>query len=358
MRGHQVIGEVNPNTKSDSGFYVILPEHNNLEAFISYKNVSRSKWIRQMYKSFDIKKLHCFNVIESVHNNNGEKPIINLSYKEMNEESIQEKRINEYNYRERLSNLFHNFASELFKNKKKQEYPNKKDYKQWEQNVVNIPLEQSKLMDEYLIFLKELFERSLWKIPYGDLNIIVSKLKSGEMNLFNDKIEKELFNDQLYRFFPDPKYELLYQFKLITRSFNGYHQVINILNEVIEDINDKKGKIEINIVLRKTPNYIITMVSKELELMNTLLFEIIEKIKSKLTKFEKYNFIDFTQKNLLSGSIQQLNEFGQPILISSNQENKDILDENTEDDEEPDIEEKPNCLTENELYCDEETDVY
>ena len=119
-RGHQVIGEINNNTKSDSGFYVILLEHNNLEAFISYKNVSRSKWIKQMHKSFDVKKLHCFNVIESVHSNHGEKPIINLSYKELNEESVQEKGINEYNYRERLSNLFHNFASELFKNKKKQ----------------------------------------------------------------------------------------------------------------------------------------------------------------------------------------------------------------------------------------------
>jgi len=94
--------------------------------------------------------------------------------------------------------------------------------------------------------------------------------------------------------------------------------------------------------------------------------EIIENIKSKLTKFEKYNFIDFTQKNLLNGNIQQLTEYGKILSLNNDEHNEnenkftnEQEDEEDEEDEEPEeFIEKPNCLTENELYCDEEMDIY
>lgn len=332
-KGHQVIGDINQNKKSDSGFYVDLLEYNNLEGFISYKNVSRSKWLKQMNRFFDVKKIHCYNVIESTRGRQGEKPIINLSYKEISEDEFQAKAINDYHYRERLSNLFHNFASELFKNGKKQQYIGKKEYKQWEQQVNDISSEKDKLISEYRRFLVDLFDRTLWKISYLDLNDLITKIKSGEINFLSDETEKSIFKERLKHYFPDPKYELIYKFNMITRSIDGYHKVVDIIDYARKGIIPKKGKIELDVFLRKTPEYVIMMTSKEVQLMTSLILEMIASIKSELTQTEKYAFVEFTRKNLLNGEIEKLNQDGQ-LIVEEGEE-----DEDSEDDDETSEEE-------------------
>lgn len=335
-KGYQVIGSIRSDLKSNSGYYIHLYEYDQIDAFVSYIDLSRYKWEKQLNKHFDFNIDHCYNVSSVTYKKEGEKPNINLSYKELNGKDVQKTAMEDYRYRQRLLDLFCNYASELFKIKKRIDYPNKKEFKLWEKEVADVPIIRQQLIDEYKNFLESILENTLWTISYSDHKTIIKKIKAGDVVFGNTDEEKKIFTGRLYHYFPDPEFEIQYEFKLITRSSDGYHRIKQLFDSILGKyrVIVADERIEMLLMLRNTPKYILIFKSKKEDLMIKTAIEIINEIQSNISQTEIFELKEFTSKNHQTGKINQLKPDGTYQLKEEDDESDSSEEEEEEETEE------------------------